>query len=224
MFIIRLLFYALEGFMGSSFLIHTTIDLGLTLYSSILCLKSFIQFGLPNHPARFLLYLVSLCAAAFFIMNTLMGMEIISPDEYLRLRAIPFVAGSLGMLLQIISTVGQFSLFQQKIISRIPLMGALLIFAFFHEKADLFMGLILLASVLFFSISVGKARYQKRTFFKMVLFLVVFNLGLKIPLFWVYVINHLFLFASLFYFFIFQQTFGISSIIEKYQIEKSGAH
>ena len=115
--------------MGSSFL--TTINVGLSLYSIILFLKSVIQFGLPNHPARFLLYLVSLCACVFFTLKALTGLGYISPIDFLRWRALPMVAGSLAMLLQVITTVGQFSMIQQKVISRIPLMAALLVYAFF---------------------------------------------------------------------------------------------
>jgi hypothetical protein len=206
--------------MGSSFL--TTINVGLSLYSIILFLKSVIQFGLPNHPARFLLYLVSLCACVFFTLKALTGLGYISPIDFLRWRALPMVAGSLAMLLQIITTVGQFSMIQQKVISRIPLMAALLVYAFFPTHADIFFGACILAGVLFFSISVGKARYQKRMFFKFTFFLCLPALLALTNIFWIYVIGQLFLFFVIFYFYIFQQTFGISALIEKFQVENSG--
>lgn len=206
--------------MGSSFL--TTINVGLSLYSIILFLKSVIQFGLPNHPGRFLLYLVSLCACAFFTMKALTGLGYISPIDFLRWRALPLVAGSLAMLLQVITTVGSFSLIQQKVISRIPLMAALLVFAFFPTHADLFFAACILAGVLFFSISVGKARYQKRMFFKMAFFLCLPTLLALTNTFWMYVIGQLFLYFVIFYFYIFQQTFGISALVEKFQAENSG--
>lgn len=206
--------------MGSSFL--TTINVGLSLYSIILFLKSIIQFGLPNHPARFLLYLVSLCACAFFTMKALTDLGYVSPMDFIRLRALPMVAGSLALLLQVITTVGQFSMIQQKVISRIPLMAALLVFAFFPTHADKFFGVCILAGVLFYSVSVGKARYQKRMFFKMAFFLSVTFLLAMINIFWVYIIGQLFLFFCLFYFYIFQQTFGITALVEKFQAENSG--
>ena len=126
------------------------------------------------------------------------------------------------MLLQVVTTVGTFSLIQQKVISRIPLMAALLVFAFFPFHADLFFGACILASVLFFSISVGKARYQKRMFFKMAFFLCLPTLLALANIFWIYVIGQLFLYFVIFYFYIFQQTFGISALVEKFQAENSG--
>ncbi len=206
--------------MGSSFL--TTIKVALSLYSIILFLKTVIQFGLPNHPARFLMYLVTLCTTAYFTMATLVEFQVIAPWDFVKLRALPLVAGSLALLLQIITIVGAFSLIQQKVISRIPLMAALLVFAFFPQYANIFFCACVLAGVLLFTISVGKARYQKRTYFKMAFFLfLTFTLG-ELGNFWVYSFAKLFLFFGLFYFYIFQQTFGISAMVEKFQAENSG--
>ena len=122
--------------MGSSFL--TTINALLALYSVIVFFKMIIQFGLPNHPGRFTLYLVSLCAASYFSMKTLTGIGLISPMDYLKFRAIPIVGGGLGLLIQIITSIGQFSIIQQKVISRVPLMAALMVYFFFTSKAELF--------------------------------------------------------------------------------------
>ena len=169
MFIIRVLFYARVGFMGSSFL--TAIHLGLSLYCVINFLKMLVQFGLPNHPARFTIYLVSLCASAYFVMKFLTEMNLVNAFLYMKWRALPLVAGSLALLLQVITVIGNFSQIQQKIISRIPLMMALLFFAFFSEQADYFFIGCVLVSVLFLTISVGKARYQKRMLVKMAFFL-----------------------------------------------------
>jgi len=206
--------------MGSSFL--TTIKVALSLYSIILFLKTVIQFGLPNHPARFLMYLVTLCTTAYFTMAALVEFQVIAPWDFGKIRALPLVAGSLAILLQIITIVGQFSLLQQKVISRIPLMAALLVFAFFPQHANIFMGVCLFTGVLFLSISVGRARYQKRTFIKMAFFLMLTFLLGELGHFQIYIFGKLFLFFSLFYFGIFQQTFGISAMIEKFQVENSG--
>ncbi len=207
--------------MGSSFL--TTINVGLSLYSIILCLKSIIQFGLPNHPARFLLYLVCFSVAGFFTLRALANFEQILPHEFIRFRTLPMVAGSLALFFQIITAIGNFSLLQLKIISRIPLMAALLVFAFFSSEADIFFAVCILACVLFFSVSVRKARYQKRIFLKMAFFLSLSGLTILVNQYWAYVLGQLFLFPSLFYFFIFEQTFGVTGIIEKFQAENSGA-
>jgi hypothetical protein len=220
MFIIRVLFYALEGFMGSSFL--TTINIGLGLFALVQFVKLIIQFGLPNHPVRFTMYLVSLCATSFFLMKALTDIGFVSPVDFMRWRIIPLVAGSLALLLQVITTIGQFSQIQQKIISRLPVMAGLLVFAFFPNKSEAFFGLCLLASALFLIISVGKARYQKRLFFKMCLFLGLF-VGFSLTnQYWIYIIGESFLFPGLFYFFLFQQTFGVSAMVEQFQSDSLG--
>lgn len=203
--------------MGSTFL--TAINVGLGLYCLIIFFKNLIQFGLPNHPARFTLYLVSLCATAFFVLKAMVDLSLINPFDYMRWRAFPIVAGSLGLLLQVVSIVGNFSHIQQKIISRIPLMAALLFFAFFWEKADWFFGFIILATVLFLSVSVGKARYQKRMLIKMALFLGLFGVFKLFNNFYLYILGELFLFPALFYFFIFEHSYGVSALIEEHHAQ-----
>jgi hypothetical protein len=203
--------------MGSSFL--TTINVALGLYSVIIFFKMIIQFGLPNHPAKFTLYLVCLCVASSFAMKSLAGLGYLSPVDYLKWRAFPLVAGSLGLLLQVVISVGQFSHIQQKIISRIPLIGALLVFAFFPSEADKFYGACMLVIVLFLSISVGKARYQKRMLFKMLLFLLLSFLFILANNYWTYIIGEIFLFPALFYFFIFEQSCGVSALVDKFVSE-----
>lgn len=206
--------------MGSSFL--TTIKVALSLYSIILFIKTVMQFGLPNHPARFLMYLVTLCTTAYFTMVTLVHFQVIAPWDFVKLQALPMVAGSLALLFQIISSVGNFSLIQQKVISRIPLMAALLFFAFFPHHANIFLVVCILVGVLMFTISVGKVRYQKRIYFKMAFFLMLSFTLSEWGNFWVYTFAKLFLFFALFYFYIFQQTFGISAMVEKFQAENAG--
>lgn len=203
--------------MGSSFL--TTINVALSLYSVILFVKTIVQFGLPNHPARFIMYLVCLCASAYFTLKALTGIGYVAPVDYLKWRTLPLVAGSLGLLLQVISSIGQASRIQQKIISRIPLIFALLVYAVFPTKADFFFIGCILATVLFLSISVGKARYQKRMILKMSLFLLIFGVLIQAGNYWVYNLGELFLFPALFYFFIFQQSFGVSALVERHVVE-----
>lgn len=205
--------------MGSSFL--TAINLVLAVYCVIMFVKMMIQFGLPNHPGRFILYLVSLCATSFFVIKTMTEMNLVSPFLFTRWKSLPLVAGGLGLLLQVITCIGQFSLIQQKIISRIPLMAALLFFAFFEIYADYFLIGCLLAVVLFLSVSVGKARYQKRMLFKMIFFMSLVLVGI-VTNYTVFVVTQLFLFPALFYFFIFQQSYGVSTIVDKHLSENSG--
>lgn len=207
--------------MDSSFL--TWVNVGLGLYSGISFLKILIQFGLPNHPVRFTSYLVCLCATAFLVMKAMTGLGLLAPVYFLKWRPLPLVAGGLSLLLQVITTVGSFSLIQQKVVSRLPLIAALLVYAFFSAYADWFFAMCLLVGAGFFSISVGKARYQKRMYFKMVFFIALFVLFSWFNQYWPYVVGELFLYFALFYFFIFQQTFGVSAMIEGYQHSREGA-
>lgn len=203
--------------MGSSFL--TTINVVLALYALIVFLKSIVQFGLPNHPARFTLYLVNLCAVAYFTMKSLTGMGFLSPLFYLHWRPIPIVGGGLALLLQVIMACGRFSRIQQKIISRIPLIGGIMVFAFFPVYADHFFAGCIGLSVLFLSISVGKARYQKRMIFKMGLFLGLSFLLSLVDTYWTYVIAECLLIPALFYLSIFEQSCGVSALVENQMSE-----
>lgn len=200
--------------MGSSFL--TAINLALGLYCVVQFIKTTIQFGLPNHPGRFTLYLITLSVSAFFTMKALVDLNLLHPFIYVRWRTLPLITASLGTIIQVITIIGHFSFIQQKIISRLPLMGALLFFAFFWDYAEWFAAFSLLTSFLFLTISVGKARYQKRAFTKMCLFLGLFW-GLKLTnYFWGYIVGELFLFPALFYFFIFQQSYGVSTLAHEW--------
>lgn len=207
--------------MGSYFL--TTVNVLLALYCVAAFIKMIVQFGLPNHPARFMLYLVTLSVTAYFSLKAATGLGLIAPVYYLQWRSFPLVAGSIGLLLQIITILGQMGIFQQKIFSRMPLLGGLIVFSFFSMYADVLVAISLILSTLFLTVSVGKARYQKRMFFKMVLFLSLFGLCTLVNQYWVYALGELFLLPALFYFFIFQKTFGITAMVDEFQAESSGA-
>ncbi len=207
--------------MGSYFL--TTINVLLALYCVVVFIKMIVQFGLPNHPARFTLYLVCLCVTAYFTLKAAAGLGFLAPVYYLQWRSFPLVAGSIGLLLQVITTLGQMGILQQKIFSRMPLLGGLIVVSFFSMHTEVIVGLALVLATLFLTVSVGKARYQKRMFFKMVLFLGLFGASTLINEYWVYALGELFLFPALFYFFIFQKTFGIAAMMDDYQAESSGA-
>ncbi len=198
--------------MHSSFLI--LVNAGLALYSSVLFLKLITQFGLPNHPARFTAYIISLCASAFFVMDSLAEFSVIGPMELMKWRALPLVCGSLGILFQAMLLSHKLTFIQQKVISRIPLMAGLVCFSFFPSKADIFAAASIVAGGIFLSVSVGKARYQKRLFMKMIFFLLVTYLCRLPGNSWVIVLSQCFLYFAVFYFFLFEHTFGISALVE----------
>jgi hypothetical protein len=206
--------------MGSSFL--TAIDLGLGLYCAIIFMKFLIQFGLPNHPGRFFLYMVTFSVTAFFVMRSMADLWIYNPFLLTKWQAFPVVAGSLGLLLQVVTVVGQYSLVQQKIISRLPLIAALLFFSLFENYAFYFFGTSLFLTGLFLSVSVGKARYQKRQLTKMIIFFLLAATFSLAGHFTLYVLGQVFLFPALFYFFLFQQSYGVSTLVEEHMAMNSG--
>lgn len=209
--------------MDSSFLtLQNALSVGLALYSFILFVKMVIQFGLPNHPLRFTSYLVSFCVVFFFCSKAATGLNFLSPWFWMKWRVLPLIAGSLALLLQAIMIIGEFSFIQQKIVSRLPLIGGLICLAFFPNWADFVFGVIIIAACLFLTVSVGKARYQKRLFLKMSLFLGLFGILQLAQYFWLYLVSELFLFFALFYFFLFQQTFGIKALVDEMPPSQEG--
>ena len=204
--------------MHSSFL--TWVNAGLALYSTILFFKLFIQFGLPNHPSKFTAYVIALCVSGFFLLESATALGFVGPIEWMKWRALPLVCGSLGLLFQSIMTSGQFSLIQQKVFSRMPLIAGLVCYAFFPSKADLFMGIAVIAGCLFLSVSVGKARYQKRLFLKMGFFLFLTSLCRLPENYWIFILGQVFLYFAVFYFYVFEHTFGISALVERFDDEQ----
>lgn len=201
--------------MGSAFL--TTINLGLGLYCVINFIRSLFQFGLPNHPSRFTMYLVNLCVTTFMVMQSLTDFHLLSPWHFVNLRAFPLVIGSLALLMEVTSVMGHLTHFRQRILSRIPLIAGLVSATFFNPYADKIASALICISVLFLIVSVREVRYQKRALVKMSLFLVFFLLCKSTQYFGMYVVGVLFLFPALFYLFIFQQSFGISALVEEHQ-------
>ena len=202
--------------MDSSFL--TALHIGLGLVSCGFFLKLIIQFGLPNHPVRLLAYMVGFCTALYFSAQAATDFGLISPWMWMKWRPLPLSAGALCLLLQAITLIGSFSLLQQKIIARIPLMAALLCFAFFGQYADQVSISFIFAGALFLIISVRKARYQKRAYLKMVLMLGLY-LGLTHSGWYpVYVLGQVFLFGAIFYLFLFEHSFGVMALMEDFRM------
>lgn len=205
--------------MDSSFL--TGLHIILSVVTTVFFLKLLIQFGLPNHPTRLFAYIVGLCTTSYFVGLSCVDFGVVSPLSWQRWRVLPLVAGSLCLLLQTILLLGQFSLIQQKVFSRIPLMAALLGFAFFYPYADYFTIAFILIGSLILIISVQKARLQKRLYLKMTLMFLLFLVSGLLP----YVavpVSGIFLLLMLFYLFQFEHLSGISAMMDdfRYSLEE----
>jgi hypothetical protein len=204
--------------MDSSFL--TLVNVALALFAFYSLVKLIARFGLPNHPARLTIYLVTFCAAIYFGMKAAVALGMVPPFVWLRWRTLPLVAGSLALLLQVFSIIGRISHLQQKVISRLPLIAGLLFFAFFPAYADyFFMGTVAIGGI-FLSISVGKSRHQKRLYVKMSLFLLLFFIFSLTNIYWLFVVGEAFLLGAMFYFFLFEESIGVKALVEDFSNEE----
>ncbi|MGE3609034.1 MAG: hypothetical protein AB7I27_05560 [Bacteriovoracaceae bacterium] len=206
--------------MDSSFL--TWVNVGLAFYSGISFFKLIFQFGLPNHPARFMSYLVMACSFAYFGLLSATGLGVLPPWLWLKWYSLPLIAGGLGFLLQIVGVIGHFSRIQRKVMSRLPLIGGLLCVGFFSSYSEFFFLVLMLLAAAFLIVSVGKVRLLKRYFFKMALFLALTLIGHKLDTYWFFVWGQLSLFAAFFYFNLCEQIFCLSSKIEDFQSTREG--
>lgn len=204
--------------MDSSFL--TVVNVVLGMFAVYSFFKLILRFGLPNHPARLTVYLVSFCAAIYFGMKAATGLGLVPPFAWLRWRTLPLVAGSLALLLQVISSVGRITLLQQKVLSRLPLMAGLLFFVFFPVYADYFFVACIIIGAGFLSISVGKVRHEARLFLKMSLFLLMFFGLSRFNEYWTFVAGETLLIAAMFYFFLFEEGLAVKAMLEEFSLEE----
>lgn len=198
--------------MGSFFL--SVINLGLSFYCIFSLLKFMVQFGLPYHPLNLLVSVVLLSVTSFFSVKALLDFGLYPNVNALWIE-IATISGSLGFLIQVILLSLNLNIFLEKILSRIPIIGAILAYSFFPDSTMwFFMGSILISVfvILFF---VKNARYEKRILIKMVLFLSLFGFCLWINTNWSYIIGQLMLFPALFYFFIFEHSCGVKSLVQE---------
>jgi hypothetical protein len=157
--------------MGSFFLSVT--NLGLSFYCIFSFLKFMVQFGLPYHPLNLLVSIVLLSVTSFFSVKALLDFGLYS-DVNALWTEIALISGSLGFLIQVILLSLNLNIFLEKILSRIPIIVAILAYSFFRDSTKwFFMGSILISVfvILFF---VKNARYEKRILIKMVLFLLLY--------------------------------------------------
>jgi len=198
--------------MGSYFLSVT--NLGLSFYCIFSFLKFMVQFGLPYHPLNFLVDVVLLSVTSFFSLKALVSFGFIYPQEYVLWTEIALISGSLGFLIQVILLSLNVNIFLKKILSRIPLLGAVIAPLLLPDSSRWFFIGSILISVILILFFVKKARYEKRILIKMVLFLGLFGLSFWINTYWSFITGGLMLYPALFYFFIFEHSCGVKSLVQ----------
>jgi len=196
--------------MDSSFLIG--IHFCMAFFSLILFLKLIIQFGLPNHPKRFVSYAFSFLVTLYLVGQFSADLGLVNPWFWMKWRAYPLVAGSLFMVFQSIMLLGSVSFFQQKIMSRIPILLSVMIFGFFSELADTLTVVFLSVSTLVLLLPFQSV-HLRRIYFKFIFFAGL-SWGMTLIDYNWYLISRVFSFAALFYLFNFQHCFNISALMD----------
>jgi hypothetical protein len=181
--------------MDSSFLmvIHGLLALQVVFFMA----KIAVHFGLPFHPQKVFIYLAGLSATAYILGQFLTDLNWVPP------------------WIETILLQGSFSLLQQKVFTRLALLASMLCFFLAPGVANiLFFAQVVLGGI-FLIISVRKARYQRRIYFKFLLFFFLYLLILKINLYSIYVLAEIFMGIVIFYFFLFQHTLGVGAMIQE---------
>lgn len=197
--------------MDSSFLIG--IHFCMLFVSLVLFFKLIIQFGLPNHPKRFVSYALSFLVTLYLAGQFSADLGMVNPWFWMKWRALPLVAGSLFLLFQTIMLLGSVSFLQQKVMSRIPVLVSIMIFGFFSELADIFTVVFVSVSALVLLIPKIQSRHMKQIYFKFLLFSGLAWI-MELTNYNLYLVGQVFGFFSLFYLFNFQHCFNINGLID----------
>lgn len=214
------LFYLVDGLMDSSFL--TLVNVALSAYSIFIFLRFVLVFGRPNRPILIMAYLGLICAASYFTSQAAANLGFMYIWNWEKWRALPLMTGGFCLFFQTITMVGTFTPMQLKVITRVPIMASLLCLFFFPSLGAVLFAVTIVAGCIFLSVMLGKARYQKRQYFKMVLFIALFVLIKQIDSQWALACANVSLMFALFYFSIFEQSFGVASKVERYQQSREG--
>ena len=130
-------------------------------------------------------------------MNLLLGNAWIS---------IPQMIVGFGLLVQVLSLLKHLSQTHKKILTRLPLIGAILVNYFSKEWVEeLFFAAISIGFLLLMFL-LKEECYRRRQYFKMIMFLVAVAGLRSVNISQINILSEIFLIPSLFYFFILQQT------------------
>ena len=207
--------------MDSSFLIWPSFVLG--LFSLLLLGKMIFQFGVPKHPLKFFAYSITLSWTLLWVGASLVQLDWIDMLTWERMRSVFLLWPALGLFMEMVSQMGQFSQVQQRLLTRFPIIGSLVALAFMPQWVPFLVGFFLLLVLTIFLIQVGKFRYHKRIFIKFLFFLGLATASAQLP----EVFRPWFLLMVLcvagFYFFLLQQTFCVTAHLEQIESGEMGA-
>lgn len=206
--------------MDSSFLIWPSFVLGLV--SLLLFGKMLIQFGLPKHPLKFFAYSITLSWTLLWIGASLVQLDVMDMNTWTRWKAVFLLWPALGLLMEMISQLGQFSLIQQRLMTRFPIIGSLVALSFMPQWVPFLVGFFLLLVLAIFFIQVGRFRYHKRLFIKFLFLLAMTGLSPFLPEVFRPWYLMVVLLGSGIYFFLLQNTFCVTAHLEQYEAKETG--
>jgi hypothetical protein len=190
--------------MDSAFLtLQLTLEGSLFLFAFVLFIKLIVQYGGPTRPLKTLSYLTSASVVLFLGFNFFMSLGLVEYSLWLKARPILLATAASGIFIEAVLITEDFPNRQEKFIAKIPLLIGFLIFTAFPQYVEFLSTLLVLGGGWVLYRSPGRLRYQKRIFVKLLIFLALSAL------------TSWFGFFVLFYFFLFQQTFGLMSLLER---------
>lgn len=206
--------------MDSSFLIWPSFVLG--LFSLLLLGKMIIQFGVPKHPLKFFAYTITLSWTLLWVGASLVLLDVMDLQTWARFKAVFLLWPALGIFMEMMSQLGQFSPIQQRLMTRFPIIGSLMALAFMPEKVPYLVGFFLLLVLAIFMFQVGKFRYHKRLYIKFLFFLSLSGISYFLPeVFRPWFLMVVLLFSAI-YFFLLQNTFCVTAQLEQIEAKESG--
>ncbi len=152
--------------MNSSF--HDLFGFLTLIFSFVMCVRLMVQFKFPDHPMKFMSYLVSLSLVFYLAIDLVVQMDENKYASFEKLRSLSLVLSSTGLLIQSVSIIGNFSLIQLKVLSRIPVLFALVSYSMSSNLLAILLFPTLLLSLFLMIFNMEKARYQIRIYIKLI--------------------------------------------------------
>jgi len=159
-------------------------------------------------------YLASASLIFYLSLDLALQFEHIKFLHFEKLKNLSLALGTCGFLVQLISVLGNFSMIQLKIFTRIPVLFALISFSMDFKFLTRLICLTLLLGLVLVITNFDKARYQARIYLKLI-FMFCFYLFLLEDTFYGQVLSYLPLCFTFYYYFKFQESVSIQALIFK---------
>jgi hypothetical protein len=200
--------------MGSSFL--TVLHSGLALFAGLAFFKLIIQYGRPNHPLKVISYLTTFAVFLLILGDPLADLGFISAWDWIKWQTLPLMASCFGLIFEIIMVLGGFNQLQQKIMTRLPLLAALLGYTFLKEHLQIIIPVTLILCLFLLIFSTKNLAFFRRVFIKMTIMLGLSSLLLNYGAWNFQWLRAILLYFSFFYFYLYQQGLAAISLVDSF--------